>query len=61
MKTALANAAKKTLGTVQMSSPIRMECFVPSYDGDMSGFVAIEGWLRDVHAQTQALEEACID
>lgn len=48
------------LGTMQMTSPIRMECFVPYYRGDMSGFVALECWLRDVHRRTLALEEACL-
>jgi len=48
------------LGTVQMTSPIRMECFVPYYRGDMSGFVALECWLRDMHRHTLGLDEACL-
>ncbi|NRF66899.1 hypothetical protein HLB44_07885 [Aquincola sp. S2] len=46
------------LGTVKSTSPYRIECFVPYYTGDMSGFVALENWLRHMHRQGQALEEA---
>lgn len=45
------------LGTVRATSPYRVECCIPYYSGDMSGFVALENWLRHVHRHRQALEE----
>jgi hypothetical protein len=45
------------LGTVQATSPYRIGCFVPYYTGDVSGFVALENWLRYVHRACQSLDE----
>lgn len=48
------------LGTVQATSSYRIECCIPCYSGDMSGFVALENWLRHVHRHCQPIEEAAL-
>jgi hypothetical protein len=49
------------IGTVKVTSAYRIECFVPCYTGDMSGMVALENLLLDVHHRSQALEEASLE
>lgn len=48
------------LGTVRTTSSYRIECFVPRYRGDLSGFVALENWLRHLHHQGHRLDEVIL-
>ena len=49
------------LGTVKATSSIRVECFVPYLQGDMTGLVVLENLLRDIHFRRQALREVTLD
>lgn len=49
------------LGTFKVTSPYRAECFVPYFQGDMSGMVALENLLQGTHRHRQAIAEAILE
>lgn len=49
------------IGTIKVTSGHRIECWVPYFTGDISGLVAMQRWLLDLHLRAQPLEEACLE
>lgn len=49
------------LGTFKVTSPCRAECFVPYFQGDMSGMVALENLLQGIHRHRQTIAEATLE